>query len=135
MNRATIRLLTLIGVLICGTTAAAAGRTISDVLAASKPADWRPLDPANTLYMQLPAGRVVIELAPDFAPQHVANIRKLVRGQYFDGLAIVRSQDNFVVGWGDPADNKKPLGDASKALAPEFTRPSAGLQFTVLPDP
>ena len=107
---------------------------MADVLAASKPSDWRPLDPANTLYMELPGGRVVIELAQDFAPRHAANIRQLVRGQYFDGLAIMRSQDNFVVQWGDP-DGKKPLGEAKKTLAAEFTRPSAGLQFTVLPDP
>ncbi len=35
---------------------------MADVLAASKPSDWRPLDPNNTLYMDLPSGRVVIEL-------------------------------------------------------------------------
>jgi peptidylprolyl isomerase len=114
--------------------AAAAGRTMSDVLAASKPGDWRPLDPANTLYMDLAAGRVVIELAPEFAPKHAENIRTLVRGHYFDGLAITRVQDNFVVQWGDP-DGKKPLGQGRKMLKAEFTRPAAGLNFTVLPDP
>ena len=40
------------------------GPTMAEVLAASKPGDWRPLDPENTLYMELAAGRVVIELAP-----------------------------------------------------------------------
>ena len=58
-----------------------------DILAASKPSEWRTPDPANLLYMQLPAGRVVIELAPDFTPLHAANIRTLVRQGYFDGLA------------------------------------------------
>ena len=77
-------------------------RTMSEVLAATTPADWRTLDPENTLYLQLPQGRVVIELAPAFAPQHADNLRRLARGKYFDGLAIVRSQDNFVVQWGDP---------------------------------
>lgn len=112
----------------------AAGRTMADVLAASKPSDWRPLDPNNTLYMDLPSGRVVIELQPDFAPKHAVNLRALARARYFDGLAVTRSQDNFVVQWGE-ADAKKPLGDAKKALPPEFTRPAAGLSFTVLPDP
>ena len=37
-----------------------------------KPDDWRRPDPANTLYLELPAGRVVIELSPRFAPAHVA---------------------------------------------------------------
>ena len=45
-----------------------AGKTMADVLAASKPSDWRTLDPENTLYMELAGGRVVIELAPEFAP-------------------------------------------------------------------
>jgi cyclophilin family peptidyl-prolyl cis-trans isomerase len=117
--------------------ASAAGKTMADVLAASQPSDWRTLDPENTLYMELPAGRVVIELAPQFAPRHVENVRKLVRGKYFDGLTIVRSQDNFVVQWADPADadHKKPLGDARKTLEPEFERPAAGLKFIALPDP
>jgi peptidylprolyl isomerase len=115
----------------------AAGKTMTDVLAASKPADWRKLDPENTLYMELAGGRVVIELAPEFAPQHVANVRTLVRGKYFDGLTIVRSQDNFVVQWADPADadHKKSVGEAKKTLAPEFDRRAAGLQFVALPDP
>ena len=110
-------------------------RTMADVLAASTPADWRPLDPQNTLYLQLASGRVVIELAPGFAPEHVANLRTLARQKYFDGLAIVRSQDNFVVQWGD-AENKRSLGDARATLPPEFTvRLRTDLPFTRLPDP
>lgn len=120
--------------LLAAANSIAAGKTMADVLAASKPSDWRPLDPQNTLYMDLSKGRVVIELAPQFAPNHVANIRALARGKYFDGLAIVRSQENYVVQWGDP-DAKKPFGEAKKALAPEFTRAASGLKFTVLPDP
>jgi peptidylprolyl isomerase len=107
---------------------------MSDVLAASKPTDWRPLDPANTLYLELDAGRVVIELAPQFAPHHIANIKTLVREQYFDGLAIVRVQDNFVAQW-DDAEHTRSFGSAQRTLAPEFSRPARGLHFTVLPDP
>src|SRR5690606_20654199 len=64
--------------------------TMQQVLDASKPGDWRPLDADNTLYMELPGGRVVIELAKAFAPLHTANIRTLVTQKYFDGLAILR---------------------------------------------
>ena len=114
---------------------AAPPRTMADVLAASSPADWRPLDPQNTLYLQLASGRVVIELAPDFAPAHAANLRTLIRQKYFDGLAIIRSQDNFVVQWGD-AEGKRSLGEARATLPPEFTVPlRADLPFTRLPDP
>lgn len=114
--------------------ASSAGRTMADVLAASKPSDWRPLDPNNTLYMDLPKGRVVIELQPEFAPQHAANLRALSRAKYFDGLAITRSQDNYVVQWGD-ANAKRSLGEGKQSLPPEFTRSAAGLKFTALPDP
>jgi len=113
--------------------------TTADILAASKPDDWRTPDPANTLYMDLAAGRVVIELAPAYAPLHAANIKTMVAEHYFDGLAILRVQDNFVTQWGDP-DSDKPdkvrsLGKAAKTLAPEFERATAKeLPFTLLPD-
>lgn len=108
--------------------------TVADVLAASSAADWRALEPQHTLYMELPAGRVVIELAPQFAPHHVANVEALARGHYFDGLAIMRAQDNYVVQWGD-AEGKKPVGEAQRTLAAEFERPLRGLTLAKLPDP
>ena len=112
--------------------------TMQDVLDQSTAADWRALDPENTLYLELDSGRVVIELAPDFAPRHVANIRTLVRAGYFDGLSINRSQDNFVVQWGDPDAGDKakvrPLGEADAKLPAEFVRDAEGLAFTRLPD-
>jgi peptidylprolyl isomerase len=113
--------------------------TMADVLAASKPGDWRPLDPENTLYVELPSGRVVIELAPSFAPQHVANVKALAREHYFDGLAILRAQDNYVVQWGDP-DAEKPelkrkIQNAKPTLPAEFDRAlDPKLPFTRLPD-
>jgi peptidylprolyl isomerase len=115
------------------TRAAAKRPTMVDVLAASQPSDWRPLDPENTLYLELAAGRVVIELAPAFAPGHVDNIKALVREKYFDGLTINRAQDNFVVQWGDP-DGKREIRTAKRTLPAEFTRPLRGLAFTRLPD-
>ena len=59
--------------------AKAKGPILIDVLTASKPTDWRPLDPENTLYLEFAGGRVVIELAPAFAPNHVANVKALAR--------------------------------------------------------
>lgn len=97
--------------------------TVADVVKASKPSDWRALDPENTVYMDLPTGRVIMELAPAFAPATAANIRALVREKYFDGLFIIRSQDGFVVQWGDPdEENPKPF-KAAKAVKEEFTVP------------
>ena len=115
-------------------TASTSRRTAAEVIAASGPADWRTPDPANTIYLQIAAGRVVIELAPDFAPQHAENMRTLIREGYFDGLAIIRSQDNFVVQWGD-ADGKRPLKSARSCVPPEFTvAKGLSLPFTRLPD-
>lgn len=111
--------------------------SMADVLAASSASDWRAPDPENTVYLDLPDGRVVIELAPNFAPLHVANIRSLVRAKYFDGLAILRVQDGFVTQWGDPnagEKNARSIGEAKTAVPPEFVRSSKGLPFTVLPD-
>src|SRR5687767_10021007 len=76
--------------------------TLASLLAASQPAEWRPLDPENTLYLDLPAGRVVLELFPAMAPGHVANVKALAREGYFDGLTLNRAQDNYVAQWGDP---------------------------------
>ncbi len=122
----------------CATSPAQKALTMQDVLDASTPADWRALDPQNTLYLELDSGRVVIELAPMFAPQHVDNIRTLARAGYFDGLSINRSQDNFVVQWGD-ADGEDPakartMGKAKPKLPAEFIRTADGLDFTRIPD-
>jgi cyclophilin family peptidyl-prolyl cis-trans isomerase len=107
----------------------------ASIIAVAPPGDWRPVDPAHTLYLELPTGRVVIELNPTFTPKHVANIETLVREGFFDGLPVERAQDNYVVQWGDP-DGKKPLGSAQAKVDPEFTRPiGKGLAFTRLADP
>jgi cyclophilin family peptidyl-prolyl cis-trans isomerase len=106
----------------------------AQIIQAAPASAWRSLAPENTLYMQLPAGRVIIELAPAFAPLHVANIRTLVQENYFDGLAVLRAQDNYVVQWGDPDDNKS-LGSAKATLEAEFTaRETPEMRFAPLPD-
>jgi peptidylprolyl isomerase len=115
-------------------SAPAAPSTPAEVVSASPPGDWRALDPAHTLYLELPHGRVIIELAPKLAPRHVANVETLVREKYFDGLWVIRVHENYVVQWGDP-DGQKPTGTAHKTLAAEFSQPlSAGLPFTRLAD-
>jgi peptidylprolyl isomerase len=109
------------------------------VLAATQPGDWRSLDPENTLYVDLASGRVVIELAPAFAPRHVTNVKALAREHYYDGLAIVRVQDNYVVQWADPNAEKPELARkiqrAQRTLPAEFECPlDPKLPFTPLPD-
>jgi peptidylprolyl isomerase len=116
----------------------AAYRSSADIIAAAPDSAWRTPAPDNLLYMLLGGGVVVIELAPDFAPAHVANIRALARGRFWDGTSIYRSQDNFVVQFGDAdADDPskaKPLGDAKAHLPAEFHRDAKGLAFERLVD-
>ena len=118
----------------------AAALTSAEILAASKPEDWRRPEAENLLLMQLGGGKppILIELAPAFAPKHVANIRALAREHYFDGLAVLREQDNYVAQWGDPdaedAAKQKPMKTAQRSLPAEFARPIAGLAITPLKD-
>ena len=114
-------------------------KSAKEIIDAAPASAWRDLDPANTLYMELPAGRVVIELAPGFAPEHVANIRTMAKGGFWDGLTIYRSQDNFVVQFGDPegeeAGKAKPYPTGTRTKLPaEFTRDSRRVHFDRLPD-
>jgi len=93
---------------------------------------WRTPSADSMIVMQLSSGRVVIELAPQFAPKHVANIKQLVSDGYFDGSAILRSQDNYVVQWGDAeagSSKAKPIGDAKVRLKVEFFRDNKELDF------
>ena len=107
--------------------------TVEELLADSPRQDWRVTDPENTLYLELPGGRIVIELAPRVAPQHVANIKALVRAHYFDGLSIIRVQDNYVVQWDDAAHTR--TLPAGLRAAVEFTAASgAAARFEPLPD-
>ena len=112
-------------------------KSSQEILDAAPASAWRDLDPNNTLYLELATGRVIIELAPHFAPQHVANIRALAHAHYFDGLSINRSQDNFVVQWGDPAEDPKDaksLAPAKDHLPAEFSIDAKGLDFHRLKD-
>lgn len=114
-------------------------RTPQEIINAAPASAWRDLDPANTLYLELATGRVIIELAPGFAPEHVANIKTMARGGFWDGLTIYRSQDNFVVQFGDAegeeAGKAKPYPAGTRTHLPaEFTRSAAGVPFDRLPD-
>ncbi|MGV6801879.1 MAG: peptidylprolyl isomerase [bacterium] len=94
-------------------------RASSEILAKSSEQDWRKPFAQNTLYMTLPQGLVVIELYPDLAPQHVAQVQTLVREGYYDGLSFYRVIEGFVAQGGD-ADGEKDKGSAAANLPAEF---------------
>ena len=76
-------------------------------------------DLENTLYLELKDGRVVIEMRPDLAPKHVAQIKQLTRKRFYDGLVFHRVIDGFMVQGGDPEGNG--TGGSGKKLPAEFS--------------
>jgi len=134
-------LLATLALAACASTAApeadaqAQAPSLAEILEQSPASDWRTVDPENTIYMDLPAGRVIIELSSTFTPEHTRNIRELVRAGWFNGANIVRSQENYVVQWGRDEDDPAPMGAATATLTPEFSRPRRGLNVTRLADP
>lgn len=101
--------------------------TPANVIDSSIASDWRQPKQDNLLHLQTETGEVIFELAPQYAPKHIDNLRLLISERFFDGLAIVRSHDNYVVQWGDPnagTDSAKNQGKALAKLEPEFFRTS-----------
>jgi peptidylprolyl isomerase len=73
----------------------------------------------NTLYMDIPAGRVVIEMRPDLAPETVAQIKTLVRRGFYDGIVFHRVIDGFMAQTGDPKGDG--TGGSGHKLKAEFS--------------
>jgi peptidylprolyl isomerase len=80
----------------------------------------RAADPENTLYLDVPAGRVVIELKPELAPKTVAHIKELTRRGFYDGLAFHRVIDGFMAQTGDPKGNG--TGGSGQNVKAEFSQ-------------
>jgi len=76
-------------------------------------------DLENTLYMDVPAGRVVIEMRPDLAPATVAQIKALARRGFYDGLTFHRVIDGFMAQTGDPKGDG--TGGSGHPLKAEFS--------------
>jgi peptidylprolyl isomerase len=76
------------------------------------------VDLENTLYLDLKDGRVVIELRPDLAPNHVARIKELVRAKFYDGIKFHRVIDGFMAQTGCPQGTG--TGGSGTKLKAEF---------------
>ena len=76
-------------------------------------------DKENTLIMETTKGKVVIQLLPDVAPQHVARIKELAREGFYDGVVFHRVIEGFMAQGGDPTGTG--MGGSDKPdLAAEF---------------
>ena len=96
-------------------------------------------DTENTLHMELPTGRVVIQLRPDLAPQHVARVKQLCAEVFYDNTPFHRVIEGFMAQGGDPTGtgtggSKLPDLKAEFTRAAKFVRGTVGAARTAHPD-
>jgi peptidylprolyl isomerase len=112
--------------------------TPTEIAAAAPASAWRAIPAEDLMVMTLDgSARVVVQLAPAFAPVHAANIRKFATSGYWEGAAVYRVQDNYVAQWGIN-EAKRALSSGAVAHPPhEYWRKPKGLTITPLgsPDP
>ena len=82
-------------------------------------------DPENTLVMELKDGKVVIDLLPDLAPNHVARIKELTRSGFYDGIVFHRVIDGFMAQTGDPTGTGRSGSDLPDLRAEFSAEPFA----------
>ncbi|MEM6557668.1 MAG: peptidylprolyl isomerase [Pseudomonadota bacterium] len=95
-----------------------------DEIASALAPDWRDVSPENLILIETEYGDIVIELNPDFAPNHANQFRQLVRDDVYNGIRFYRVIDAFVAQGGlqdedliEPFpvlinENDRPLSDA-----------------------
>lgn len=122
--------------LLAATAAAPSPHMVTppEIVNAAPASAWREIPAGDLMVLTIEGGRqVVIQLAPRFAPVHVANIRALARSDYWRDATIYRVQDNYVVQWGI-GDAKRPLPAGVVARPPpEYWMSAKGLAITPLP--
>ncbi len=107
--------------------------TPPSVLAESKSTEWQAIPADDLMIIDLKDGRrVVVQLAPLFAPVHAANIRALAKSGYWQGAAIYRVQDNYVAQWGNNESDKPLPAEVVKTPPAEYHRALRGLTITPL---
>jgi peptidylprolyl isomerase len=104
--------------------------TPSEIVAKAPPAAWMEVRPENLMVIDYQGGgRTIIQLAPEFAPVHVANIRALAGAGYWTGANIYRVQDNYVTQWGVNEGGPPVPATVVKKPPAEYDRPVRGLSI------
>ncbi len=128
-----LAVLTLLGLAAAAAPEKPKKLTPQDVIDAAPAAAWRTIAPGDLLVITLDGGkRVVVQLAPAFAPVHVANIRKMASSPYWQGAAVYRVQDNYVAQWGLGDKERKPPAGVVERPPHEYWRARAGLRIRPL---
>jgi peptidylprolyl isomerase len=97
---------------------------------AEDPVPVEKLDPANTVYLDLTYGRVVIKLRPDLAPKHVERVKLLCHEHFYDGTPWHRVIDGFMAQGGDPTGTGEG-GSKYPSLQAEFSQTAHFVRGTV----
>lgn len=95
---------------------------------------WRDLDPENTLYIETPHGRIVVELAPEFAPNHVERMKTLARAHFYDFLVWHRVLDGFMAQGGGARGNPNHRSELPAMNSEFIVRRGAELPISELQD-
>ena len=99
---------------------AAALALVATTATAQTASDWRTPDPNNVIVVETNKGRIIAELYPQAAPNHVERVRGLVKSGFYDGLTFFRVISDFMAQTGDP-QNTGMGGSDQPNLAAEFT--------------
>lgn len=117
-----IQFLTLAFSLICLNASAEAladKKSSAEILATATAEDWRQIPSDDLLIFQLERGQIAIALSPVLAQNHVAQVKKLARDGFYDGLSFYRVIEGFVAQGGDPF-NERELKSAEAVMVAEF---------------
>jgi len=105
--------------------------TPAQVLAAIPADHWRPIPLSDLMIMTLPRKadgtkrEIIVQLMPTvFARTHVANVRKLAKGRYWNGTKIYRVAKGFVTQFGGNPDFKKPPASIKAPPESEYFNPA-----------
>jgi len=101
-------------------------------------AESTQVDPQNAILMETTKGPVLIKLLPEVAPQHVAQIKKLTREGFYDGIVFHRVIPGFMAQTGDPTGTGRG-GSDEPDLPAEFSnvpykRGTVGMARSQSPD-
>jgi peptidylprolyl isomerase len=84
------------------------------------PSEWRVPDPENVVVIDTTKGRIIVELSPELAPNHVKRFKELTREGFYNGLKFHRVIDEFMAQTGDPQGTGEG-GSTKPDVAGEFT--------------
>ena len=100
--------------------AAVLALSAASAASAQQASDWRTPDPENILVVETNKGRIIVELSPEMAPNHVERVRSLAKAHFYDGLSFFRVIDGFMAQTGDPKNDGTGGSDQPNIVA-EFT--------------